>query len=80
MSESQFNKYEQEVKRLENELNLVESAIPTQQASEKYVECSLCARTSPSPPNTRLPARPKFHLPAPACVRSNLMARASAYV
>lgn len=61
MSESQFNKYEQEVKRLENELNLVESAIPTQQAAEKYVECPL--RFTPSPPALsptlpRLSARP----------------------
>ena len=54
MSESQLNKYDEEVKRLEDELNLVQKAIPTLAAAEK---CVLRPLPRPSPPAS--PPRPR---------------------
>jgi hypothetical protein len=56
MSESQLNKYDEEVKRLEDELNLVQKAIPTLAAAEK---CVLRPPPRPSPVGPRLRACPR---------------------
>ena len=65
MSESQLNKYEEEVKRLEDELQLVQKAIPTLQAAEKCVfsdrrRSSLAAAPRRRPP----PPTPTPHPPS----------------